>query len=115
MTNVALAMPPVEKSPGGPLTTEHHRELAHARQRSKSIRKAARVAGCNGWATAIVAALSAPFALFSLSGALVFVAMSVVAYNEFRGRKRLLQFDQRAAAFLGWNQIGLLAIIVGYS
>ncbi|HEY3393828.1 MAG TPA: hypothetical protein VGK58_14045 [Lacipirellulaceae bacterium] len=115
MRNAASAVPPVEKSPGGPLTAEHHRELALARQRSKSIRKAARVAGFNGWATAIVAALSAPFALFSLSGALVFIAVSVVAYNEFRGRKRLLQFDQRAAAFLGWNQIGLLAIIVGYS
>jgi hypothetical protein len=115
MRNAAIATPPDEKSPGGPLTAEHHRELALARQRSKSIRKAARVAGFNGWATAIVALLSAPFALFSLSGALVFIALSVVAYNEFRGRKRLLQFDQRAAAFLGWNQISLLAIIVGYS
>lgn len=108
-------MPPDEKSPGGPLTAEHHRELALARQRSKSIRKAARVASFNGWATAIVAFLSAPFALFSLSGALVFIGLSVVAYNEFRGRTRLLQFDPRAAAFLGWNQISLLAIIVGYS
>jgi hypothetical protein len=115
MRNAALAVPPAEKSPGGPLTAEHHRELMLARQRSKSIRKAARVAGFNGWATAIVAALSAPFALFSLSGALVFIGLAVVAYNEFRGRKRLLQFDPSAATFLGWNQLGLLAIIVVYS
>jgi hypothetical protein len=115
MRNAALAVPPAEKSPGGPLTAEHHRELTLARQKSKPIRKAARVAGFNGWATAIVAALSAPFALFSLSGALVFSGLSVVAYNEFRGRKRLLQFYPSAATYLGWNQLGLLAILVGYS
>ncbi len=69
----------------------------------------------NGWATAVVALLSAPFALFSISGALVFIGLSVVAYNEFRGRNRLLQFDPSAATFLGWNQLGLLAIVVVYS
>jgi hypothetical protein len=114
MTTTAPAVPPAVKSQGGPLTAEHHRELALARQRSKSIHKAARVAAFNGWATAAVALLSAPFALFSISGAMVFIGLSVVAYNEFRGRKRLSQFNPSAATFLGWNQLGLLAIVVGY-
>jgi hypothetical protein len=115
MTVAAYTMSQADRSQSGPLTAQHHRELMLARQRSKSIHKAARVAAFNGWATAAVALLSAPFALFSISGAMVFIGLSVVAYNEFRGRNRLLQFDPSAATFLGWNQLGLLAIVVVYS
>ena len=114
MTIEALVAPCAVDSQGGPLTAQHHRELAIARGRAKSIYNAARVAFFNGWATAIVALLSAPFALFSVSGALVFIGLAAVTYNEFRGRKRLLQFDRRAATLLGWNQLGLLAIITVY-
>jgi hypothetical protein len=81
---------------------------------SKKVERAARVAGFNGWATAIVAALSAPFAFFSLIGLLAFVSLAVVAYNEFRGRRRLRELDPAAASLLGWNQLGLLALITAY-
>jgi hypothetical protein len=37
-----------------------------------------------------------------------------VAWNEFRGRNRLLAFDPSAATLLGWNQIGFLATIIVY-
>lgn len=97
-----------------PLTDAHQRELMLAGPRAKPIRKAARVAAFNGWATAIIAALSAPFALFSLSGFLVCAGLAVVAYNELRGRRRLLVFDPAAATQLGWNQLGLLALITVY-
>jgi hypothetical protein len=115
MTIAALAVPPADKSLSGPLTSEHQRELTLARQRAKSIHKAARVAAFNGWATAVMALLSAPFALFGESALLVFIGLSAVAYNEFLGRKWLLRFDRRAATLLGWNQLALLSIIVGYS
>jgi hypothetical protein len=98
----------------GPLAQEHHHELALANERAKSIRKVARLAAFNGWVTGILAVLSAPFALFSMAGLLVTVGLSVIAYNEFRGRKRLLQFDPSAPALLGWNQVGLLTLIVVY-
>jgi hypothetical protein len=100
----------------GPLTQEHHRELALATERAKRIRKAARVANFNGWTVGIFAAASAPFALFSFSVAGLFVTagLTLVAYNEFRGRKRLLRFDPSSATLLGWNQLGLLALIVVY-
>jgi hypothetical protein len=97
-----------------PLTSEHRRELTLARDRSKAIRKAANVAAFNGWTTAIIAALSAPFALFSVAALLLTIGFAVVAYNEFRGRKRLLDLDPSSAALLGWNQIGLLALIAVY-
>ena len=100
--------------PDGPLTPEHRHELTLAKGRVKAIRKAAKVAAFNGWATAIIAALSAPFALFSLTGFLVTVGLAGVAYNEFRGRKRLLDLDPSSATLLGWNQIGFLALIAVY-
>jgi hypothetical protein len=73
------------------------------------------VASFNAWATTLVAMLSAPFAPFSISGLATTVGLTFVAANEFRGRRRLLQFEPSAAAILGWNQLILLAMIVGYS
>lgn len=97
-----------------PLTPEHHQELAIANERGKKVRKAAGVACFNGWVTAVFAVCSAPFAVFSILGFLIFIGLSVVAYNEFQGRKRLLQFDRRAAELLGWNQIAFLSLIIAY-
>jgi hypothetical protein len=73
------------------------------------------VASFNAWVTGIIAALSLPFALFSLSGLLVAVGLCAVACNEFRGRRRLLDFDPSAASILAWNQFGFLTLIVVYS
>jgi len=101
----------------GPLTPNHLRELADATERSKLIRKTARVANFNGWTTAILAASSAIFTLLadqSVVGFLVTAGLTVVAFNELRGKKRLLAFDPSAASLLGWNQLGLLAMIVVY-
>jgi hypothetical protein len=107
------AAPPIHPSPG-PLSPEHRHELSLASERAQSIRKAAHVATFNAWVTGIIAAMSAPFALMSLTGLLVTAGLALVAYNEFRGRKRLLAFDPSAATLLGWNQLGLLAMIVVY-
>ena len=99
-----------------PLSATHRRELAAARERAKAIRKAARVAGFNGWTTAAAAAFSAMFLLFDRSPVAIAITLglSIITYNEFRGRKRLLNFDASAATMLGWNQLGLLAMIVVY-
>jgi hypothetical protein len=108
----ATPAPPTD----GPLDPTHARAVAAAAARTKPIRKAARVANFNGWTTAIIAALSTAVTLFTfdLVGLLVTLALAIVAYNEFRGRKRLLAFDPAAATMLGWNQLGLLAMIVVY-
>jgi hypothetical protein len=98
----------------GPLTLEHRQDFALARKRAKPIHRAAAVASFNAWATALVAMLSAPFAPFSISGLVTTVGLAFVAANEFRGRRRLLQFEPSAASILGWNQLILLAMIVGY-
>ncbi len=98
----------------GPLTNEHHTELALANERSKKIRKAAGVAAFNGWMTGFFAVTSAPFAPFSIVGFMITVGLGVVSYNEFQGRKRLLQFDEEAPRLLGWNQVGFLTMILFY-
>ena len=100
----------------GPLTPEHHQELALAQQRGVKIRKTARMANFNGWTTGIIAVSSALFTLFSFSmvSLLLTAGLATIAFNEFRGRDRLQSFDPTAATMLGWNQLGLLAMIALY-
>jgi hypothetical protein len=97
-----------------PLSDEHYAALAAAKPRLKKVRAAARVATFNGWTIGVLAALSWPFAFFSLEGFLVALGLSISAYIEFRGRRGLLQFDPSAATLLGWNQVGLLTLISVY-
>ncbi len=108
--NAALLATPI----ANPLTGEHRRELAAARDGAAKIRKAARVASFNGWSTAIVAALAVPFALSSTLNLLVALALIGVAFVEFQGRRRLLKFDPAAVTILGWNQLAFLAMICAY-
>jgi hypothetical protein len=101
-------------SAGNPLSLEHYEELAAAKRQLNKIRAAARVATFNGWTIGVLAALSVPFAAFSVEGALMTIGLSVIAYIEFRGRRGLLQYDPSAATLLGWNQVGLLTLISVY-
>jgi hypothetical protein len=98
-----------------PLSADHRRELSLARDRSRVIRKTARVAAFNGWTSAIIAAASAPFALSSPIALVLSGAIAIVAVNEFRGRRRILNFNPSGATLLGWNQIFFLAMITAYS
>jgi len=109
-----MAVASITTEPDGPLTKSHQDEITSAHERAKKIRKAAGVANFNGWVTGIFAVSSAPFALFSLPGFIVSVGLSIVTYNEFKGRKGLLRFDPEASALLGWNQVGFLALIICY-
>lgn len=106
----ATIAPPVD----GPLTQAWRDELAQANGKAKKIRQASGVAAFNGWMTGFFAACSAPFSLFSISGFLVTAGLTLVTYNEFQGRKRLLRFDASSPSLLGWNQVGFLALIVVY-
>lgn len=112
--SIALSPAALAQS-AGPLSAEHHQQIASAHTRAAKIRSAARVAAFNGWVTGAFALLSIPFAPFSIAGFLVAVGLCVVTYHEFRGKKLLLAFDPKAATLLGWNQIGFLGLIVVYS
>jgi len=101
-------------SSDAPLTEDHQKEIVAAFERSKKIRRAARVAGFNGWVTGFFAICSALSAYFSLAGIPVAICLGIVTFNEFRGRRRLLQFDTKAPSLLGWNQVGFLSMIIIY-
>jgi hypothetical protein len=109
-------MPIATAASSGPLSAEHHRELALAKERGAKVRRAAGVAAFNGWITGVIAACSALVLLFSpgIVNVLATAGLAAVAYNEFRGRNRLLAFEPSGATLLGWNQLGLLAMITTY-
>lgn len=69
----------------------------------------------NGWTLGISAGVTLLFAFFSLTALVMGVGLGLVARNEFRGKARLRQFDPQAPRFLGHNQLGLMALLVGYS
>ncbi len=100
--------------PVAALTPAQRHELEEAGRRAKKVRRAATVAAFNGWSMAILAVLSAPFAFGSLVGLVIAAGLGALAWNELRGRGRLLHFDPLAPALLGWNQLGLLALVSGY-
>lgn len=101
-------------SGAGPLSDEHLRAIREAKARRGVLDKAAGVATFNGWTIGTLAAMSAPFAPFSVSGAVVFVGLAAVAYTEFRGRAMLRRLDERGPRVLGMNQVALGVLIVGY-
>ena len=105
---------PDGQMPDGPLNEHHYQQLALASDLAKPIHRAARVASFNGWTTAIIAALSLPFAASGWVALLVAVGLFIVAFFELRGRKQLLKFNPQAASQLGWNQIGLLTLVLVY-
>jgi hypothetical protein len=99
----------------GPISADQQSELVEAKRRSSKVRRVAKVANFNVWSIGIFAALSLPFALFSIKSLLMCIALASVAYNELRGRKMLERFEPLATRDLGWNQLALMFVLIGYS
>ncbi|HUS47628.1 MAG TPA: hypothetical protein VM098_05885, partial [Phycisphaerae bacterium] len=113
---------PAQAGPAAPLTPEHLSQLAQARLRAKKIRKAAAVAMTNGCILAVFSggsfvfvAVGAMFGELDVTGLVMGVGLALVAWNEFRGRAMLRRYDVRACRVLGWNQLGLMALVIGYA
>lgn len=109
-------------APTQALTPDQLYEIKTADHRAHKITAAAKVAAFNGWSLAVMACLSAlltigaiPFTgSISFFSAAVTLALGFLAFNEFKGRTGLLNFDPRAATLLGRNQIGLIIAIFIY-
>ncbi|HDZ21578.1 hypothetical protein LCGC14_1099480 [marine sediment metagenome] len=113
--------PPVAAAADRPLSPEHLLQVEQADVRARTLRKAGGVAMFNGVTFAIFAAGSGLFALvnlmfgeFDAASVVMTVGLAVVASNEFKGRRLIRSFDRRAPKLLGWNQIGLMALLVAY-
>ncbi len=104
-------------SPGGlALTPEQLEAIGLARHQGRKIGRAASVATFSGWSMACFAGLTLLSGLFffSLPALLLGIGMSVIAYVELRGARRLRRFDLGAPRQLGLNQIALGVLLFGY-
>jgi len=99
-----------------PLSPQQLEQVTAAMRRLRTIRHAAAVATFNAWGAAIFATLSLLFSviLFSWVGLIVGLGLATVSFNEFRGARMLRQLDVRGPRYLGFNQLGFLALIIGY-
>lgn len=104
----------VPNASAGPLDMQQQEQLALAQRELKPIQRLVKVATFNGWVSGVLAALSAPFAIFSISGFIMTTGLAIVAYNEFRGRQMVREFNPKGGELLGWNQVGFLTLIVVY-
>ena len=109
------APPPLPDSAGGPLSPEQLEQLSQANRRARKALGAARVASFNAWTTAVIALVSVPFILTGPTAAVMTVALAAVAFNEFRGRRLVRAFQPRGARVLAWNQLGFMAVLIGYA
>jgi hypothetical protein len=98
-----------------PLTPEHLRQLSAAQALGKKLARAVTVALFDGWAIATFATLTFLLGLGTVPGMLVGAGMGVVAYFELRGARGLRRLDPRAARTLGFNQVALGSLLIGYS
>ena len=89
-------------------------ELAEAQTRAKKIRRAAGTAIFNTWTVGIFAAPSLVMGIFDLPTFLIGAGLAIVAFNESRGARMFRRIDLGAPRLLGFNQIGLGAILVVY-
>ncbi|MBS0195357.1 MAG: hypothetical protein JSR77_01230 [Planctomycetes bacterium] len=106
----------INAASGGPLSAEHLMELEAGRARAKKVRRAAAFATFSGWSLAIFATVTLVGALFGdVVSLLLGIGLGVAAFNEIRGGAMLRRFDTRGAALLGYNQLGLGAVIVVYA
>ena len=105
-----------------PLTSEHLDQLALAKLRAKKVAKACRVAMTNGCILAIfsgcsllMALIGAMFGEFDILGLGMGAGLALLAWNEFRGRAMLRRVELRGCRVLGWNQVALMAMVIGYA
>ena len=65
-------------------------------------------------ASALLLVLATLGGHFTIAALGITVALGIVAYYEFRGKRMLKQLDVAGCRVLGWNQLGLLAALTVY-
>lgn len=107
--------PPIQRPAAGPLSAEQLEKLSDANRRAAKVMRACKVASFNGWTCGVIAGASLLFAFSSVVLLVMGVALAVVSFGEIRGKNMLRQFDLRGPRRLGYNQLGLMAVVIAYS
>ncbi|HMN42680.1 MAG TPA: hypothetical protein PKE29_17705 [Phycisphaerales bacterium] len=109
------AADPTASGPGPPPPL-HLAALADARVRCRKVRRAANVASLSGWTMAVFAFITLAGSIFGDMVALVLgVALGLLAFNELRGSAMLRNLQPSGARRLGYNQLALGLLLVGYA
>lgn len=105
-----------DEAPPTPLSDQHYQAVREAKARRKKIDVAIGVATFNGWSLGLFASLSGLMLIFSFSfiGLVISAGLGAVAFYEFKGRAMLRQLDVRGTHLLGYNQLALGVLIIGY-
>ncbi len=103
------------RAAASPLSAEHLREMQDARQRAGRIRRCIAVATFDGWSVGVFGALTLLFGVFSVVGWVLGGSMCAIAYVELSAVDRLKRLDPSVARRLGWNQIALATLLLGYA
>jgi hypothetical protein len=97
------------------LSPEHFAELQAAGLAGRRIRRAARVAAVDGWTIVVFGALTMLVGIGDVSTMAIGGVMVVIGAVEVRGGARLKKLDAGAGRVLGWNQVALGALLLGYA
>lgn len=89
--------------------------IADARARFAPIRRQIALANFDAWSVAIFGGITCAMSLTSVPGLLVGLAMSAVAFVEFRALARLRALDSAAPGTLALNQLALAAVLILYA
>lgn len=96
-------------------TPENLRELEIAKRGARKVRRAVFTANFDGWTIAIFGALTLMMGFTNWLNILLAFAFGVVAYVELRNAARLKRLQADAAKNLGFNQLGLAAVLILYA
>jgi hypothetical protein len=100
--------------PTDPLSPRQLEQLTEAHKRTKEVLVAVNLANFNFWSFAICAVLSLLVFFFYRSGLVITVCLTVLAYNELKGGRRLHNFEPKGGLLLFYNQLGCFALIALY-
>ncbi len=112
----STGQPPAAQHQGAQrFSHEDRMAMTRATTLYKPIARARKMAAFNGWVTGFFAVCCYLTACFGVVSLILAIALSVVAYNEFRGRKLLGQMKPNATTLLGYNQVGFVVVIMSYA
>ncbi len=113
--------PPSSAPDGDSLSPAALLEIEVANARVRELRGVLRIAMFNGVTIGFFAGLSLLIAVANIllgspgpTSWAMGLAMSVLAWNEFRGRSRVRLLDASGPKLLGWNQVAFASLLVVY-
>jgi len=98
-----------------PLSAQHLQQMQDARVRAKKIRRCVAVANFDGWSVGAFGALTLLFGVFTLTGWLLGGGMLAIACVELSTVASVKRLEPSAARRLGWNQLALAGLLLGYA